>query len=299
MRQLRPASVGLLLGLLASVLWGTVFVAGRYLVDVRGLDPIFVAAMRFNTGAVAALAYLFLTGKARALREALPDLPLLTLLGAIGIFGMGCMVFLSVRYTASINSAIILNANPVFIAIFAPLVGERVPGLRILGLLIGLLGCIVISLGELTGAAGGSNDLLGCSLAVLGACFWAAYTVFGRGVSQRRGGLASATLGLLTGGLLYIPVLAIRGGVSGVSPQELVVALYLGVFPTAIAMLAWFKALEFVEANVLGPTQYLATLVSTLLGWWLLAEHIGLSFALGGAAIVAGLWLATKPARPP
>ncbi len=285
---------GLGLGLLASVMWGTVFVAGRYLVDTRGLDPMYVAALRFNIGAVAALLFMLAMGKGPDLRNALRELPLLILLGAIGIFGMGSCVFLSLRYTASVNSSIITNANPVFIALFAPLIGERVPPVRVLGLVLGLAGCAVISLQSLGEVRAGDNDLLGGLIAVGAAVCWAAYTVLGKGVSQRRDGLACATICLAAGGLLYLPIVLFRGAAAPLDGTQLAVAILLGVGPSAVAMLAWYKALQYVDASVLGPTQYIATLVGTLLGWWLLSEHIGGAFVVGGAAIVAGLWLATR-----
>lgn len=291
-----PIVRGLALGVLASVLWGTVFVAGRYLVEIRQVPSMVVASMRFGFGAVVALGFLLATGRGAALRAAAVEWPLLGLLGAIGIFGMGSMVFLSVRYTASINASIICNANPIFIALFAPLIGERVPFLRVAGLLMGLAGCVVISLSDLVGPPAGGNDLLGCTFAVFAACFWAAYTVLGKGVSQRRGGLPAAGIALLAGGLLFIPATLLTTRIPPLGWQELLVGLYLGVGPTAVSMLAWYQALEYVEANVLGPTQYLATLVATVLGWALLGEHIGAAFVVGGTAVLVGLYLTTRPA---
>lgn len=295
---------GLLYGLLASALWGGVFPCGRYLVDLRHLDPLLVGSLRFGIGAAAAAAFLWLRGGGPELRRATREGPLLAALGAVGIFGMGCLVFFSVRYTASINCTVILNANPVFIALFAPLVGERVPALRVVGLLLGLAGCATIGLGDLAGLLAGSNDLLGCSLAAGGACCWAAYTVFGKGVAQRRGGLAAATLSLVAGALLYLPLLATRGPLPRLTAAEVAVALFLGLGPTATAMLLWYRAVELVDANVLGPTQYVATLIGTLLGWGLLGERMGPAFVAGGAAILVGLALAVRGSaaagsRPP
>ena len=143
----RGTLLGLALGSLASVLWGSVNVCARYLVDSRGLDPMFVASVRFCSGALVALGFMILTGRGGQLRAATRELPLLLLLGAIGIFAMGSMVFLSARYTASVNSAVILNANPLFIALLAPLAGERVPWLRRLGVLLLELAGLLVLLG--------------------------------------------------------------------------------------------------------------------------------------------------------
>jgi len=46
---------------------------------------------------------------------------------------------------------------------------------------------------------------------------------------------------------------------------------------------------------VLGPTQYVAPLGSTLLGWLLLGEPLSLSFLVAAVAILVGVYLATRP----
>ncbi len=75
---------------------------------------------------------------------------------------------------------------------------------------------------------------------------------------------------------------------------EALASLYLGVVPTAIAMLLWYRALELVDASVLGPTQYLAPIGATLLGWGLLGETPNWTFAVAALAIVIGMYLATR-----
>jgi drug/metabolite transporter (DMT)-like permease len=74
-----------------------------------------------------------------------------------------------------------------------------------------------------------------------------------------------------------------------------VAGIYLGIIPTAVAMLIWYRALQLVDASVLGPTQYVAPVGSSLLGWWLLGEGIGLAFLGGAVGILVGVYLATKP----
>lgn len=297
MRTASRVTAGLALGFLASVLWGNVNVSARYLVTLRGLDPLYVGLLRFGSGALLAVLFLLASGQRRELQRAAPEWPLLVALGAVGIFAMGSMVFLSARYTASINSAIILNANPLFIVALAPLVGERVPLSRWAGVLVGLGGCALISLGAAEGREPGLNDALGCTLAAIGALCWASYTVMGKGVTQRRGGLGSAAISLLGGAGLFLVVVLLRHSARPLALPEAAVALYLGAGPTAAAMLAWYRALEYVDASLLGPTEYVAMLVGTVLGWLLLGERIGLSFVLGAAAIVVGLVLATHGAH--
>ncbi len=288
---------GLILGTIASVLWASVFVAARYLTHVRGVDPYYTAALRFGSGAIVAVAYLLATGKGPKLMRATRALGWMSLLGFIGIFSMGILVFISASLTSSINSALILNANAIFIAVFSVLIGERVPGIRFLGLIVGLAGCGLIVLGsapEQTFAV--ADNLLGSLAALGGALCWALYTVLGKRSVRQYGGPEIAAGTLVFGGLMLVIVVLVRQPALGLEWPEAAASLYLGVFPTAIAMLMWYRALELVDANVLGPTQYVAPIGATLLGWGLLGEAPGVTFIGAGIAIIVGVYLATRPA---
>jgi len=287
---------GVLLGLLASACWATTFVAARYVTYVRGVDPIYTAAFRFSVGAVVATAYIVLSGRWQNLVKAASDLRGLATLGAIGIFGMGVLVFLSANLTTSINSSLIMNSNAIFIAVLAIAAGERVPALRFVGLIIGLAGCAAIVVGTAPPQPlPPPNNVLGSLAAMGGAICWAMYTVLGKPLVRRYGGAEVAT-GTLIFGAAMLSILALaHGPVPSLEWPEAVVGVYLGIVPTAVAMLIWYQALELVDANVLGPTQYLAPLGSSVLGWWLLGESIGLAFIGGAAGILVGVYLATKP----
>ena len=52
---------GIALGLGASVAWGTVVLCARYLTDIHGVDPIFLAAARFSLAS--RLGYLLIYGR--------------------------------------------------------------------------------------------------------------------------------------------------------------------------------------------------------------------------------------------
>ncbi|MCD6360423.1 MAG: DMT family transporter [Armatimonadetes bacterium] len=291
---------GILLGLLASVLWSSVFVAARYVTYVRGVDPYYTAALRFGSGALVAALYFAVTGRFSRLLRASAALGSMVLLGAIGIFGMGILVFISASLTTSINSALLLNTNAIFIAVFALFVGERVPRIRFLGLVIGLAGCAMIVLSSAPAQTYPVlNNALGSLAALGGAVCWALYTVLGKRVSRRYGGPEVATGTLIFGSLMLAVVAAVRNPALGLEWPEALATLYLGVFPTALAMLVWYRALELVDASVLGPTQYIAPLGATLLGWWLLGEPLSVTFVGAAVAIIAGVYLATRPERAP
>ena len=54
----------ILLGTIASLLWSTVFVFGRYLCDVLGINPILIAFLRFSCAGVISILYIIFKGEA-------------------------------------------------------------------------------------------------------------------------------------------------------------------------------------------------------------------------------------------
>lgn len=293
-----PHTRGLVYGFVASVLWGTVFAAARYLVEVRGLDPLFTAAMRFCGGGLLLLLWVAVTGGAGRLLRASEATWRVIALGLVGTTAMGALVFISAGYTTSINSSLIVNSNAIFIAMFAVLIGERVEPVHFLGLLVGLVGCSIVMLGSAPPQPlPPSNNMLGGVTALGAAICWAAYTAFGKSTVRRYGGPAVSAWTMIVGGAALAAIALSRGGVRPLTGTELLAITYMAVAPTAISMGLWYKALEVVDSAVLGPSQYVAPLVSVLLGWAMLGEPLGASFALGGLLTVVGVHLATRPVR--
>jgi drug/metabolite transporter (DMT)-like permease len=289
---------GLVYGLTASALWGTAFVAARYLVEVRQLDPFYMAAVRFGMGGLIALAYAWAkVGTRKVLAAGELTVPIMAL-GAAGPVGLGALVFVSAQYTTSINSSLIVNSNAIFIAMFAVFLGERVGWLRFGGLWVGLLGCgIVIFSAAPEQPLSPSNNLLGGAAALGAAICWAAYTAFGKAVVRKLGGPLASAWCILCGGLMLAVVALFEGGIRPLTGHEMLAVGYMAVGPTAIAMGLWYRALELVDSSALGPSQYIAPVVSVILGWLLLHEPVAPSFVVGCLVTLVGVYMATKPLK--
>jgi drug/metabolite transporter (DMT)-like permease len=102
---------------------------------------------------------------------------------------------------------------------------------------------------------------------------------------------------MIAGGAGLAAAAVLGGGVRPLTPPEMLAITYMALAPTAISMGLWYKALEYVDSSVLGPSQYVAPLVSVALGWVLLGEPLGPAFIAGGVLTVIGVHLATRPAR--
>ncbi len=71
-------------------------------------------------------------------------------------------------------------------------------------------------------------------------------------------------------------------------------AIYLGVFPTAIAFTTWAYALSRTTAGRMGALTYLVPPLAVLLGWVLLGEVPPVAALAGGALCLAGVALTRR-----
>ena len=292
-----PIRRGLIFGFLASLTWGTTFVAGKYGWKY-GADPIFLAFGRYVVAAIllCALALALRGPEMRAtVREHSGGL---FFLGLTGIFGMGALGFAALRYTTSINTSILMNANPIFTVLLATLVGERLSADKLFGVIAGLIGCVLVVSGGTTEAFRISpTDVFGCLLSVASAVCWSLYTVYGKGIVRRHGGLVATTGAMVVGVALFIVYMGLARTPVTLAPKTLGTILYLGVVPTAIGFLIWYLALATEDASRLAPLQFTAPLCTAVLGWIFLGERMTYVSIAGMGLIFAGIYVASVRAK--
>ncbi|MEW6355968.1 MAG: DMT family transporter [Planctomycetota bacterium] len=280
---------GLIYGAVASLLWSLVPPIGRLLSSV---DTVYLVTLRFLMAGLVLMGILAATRRLSALREAAAhDLPRMALLGLTGIFGMGLLLFASLRYTISVNAGILANANPIFIVLLAVCIGERITIGKISGIAAGVLGCVlVIASVAAQSAQPPENNLLGCALAVGAAFSWAVFTVAGKGMVRKYGGMATTTLATLCGGVMLLVVMLLRRTPLVLDPIVLGWIAFIGIVPTALGFFLWYHALETVEAGRLGPLQFIAPVGAAAIGALFLGEEITRRAVLGMVLVFLGIY---------
>ncbi|HHX41308.1 MAG TPA: DMT family transporter [Armatimonadetes bacterium] len=291
---------GILLGVGASLFWGSTYVAIRLIYRASDLDPLGTTFARFSIGGLALAGALMARGRGRELAVFFRDPLPFFWLGLTGIALMGFLGAVATELTAAVNVSLVMNSNPIFVVLLSPLIGERLTSRRLSGVLLGLAGIALVAVGcEAEGPSfAGSRDLPGILLAAGAALTWAAYTLLGKGVVQRYGGLLTTTAAMLWGALLLLPFLGAAAWPRSLSWPATLYVLYLGVIPTAVAFALWYRALALVDAAALAPTQYLAPIATAVLAWLLLDEQIGLCFMAGLVLVFGGIALTSRPEHP-
>jgi drug/metabolite transporter (DMT)-like permease len=185
-----------------------------------------------------------------------------------------------------------VNVGPILIILLAGVVlREGFPRRLLAGSTVAFAGVVVIALADSQRGV----SALGTVLCVLAAVAYAGGVVSQKPVLARVSALQATFVSCLVGTVVCIPFATdVVGELGDARPSAVAWAVYLGIFPTALAFTTWAFALARTSAGRLGTTTYLVPPISILLGWALLGESpAALAFA-GGALCLAGVAIARR-----
>ena len=113
------------------------------------------------------------------------DLMIILLGGLMGFVVSQTLTAWSLDYTSPVYFSLIATLTPVAVMLMAALfIGEKITGLKFLGVLLGIGGAVLmVIMGQTSGS--GSNDLLGIILAILSVLTWGIYMIITRKVAQK------------------------------------------------------------------------------------------------------------------
>ncbi|WP_247003970.1 DMT family transporter [Halosolutus gelatinilyticus] len=203
--------------------------------------------------------------------------------------------FESLNYTSVAASVTLVQTQPIFVALGAALVlGERVSRETVTGIAIAIVGAAAMSFGDAGQAPLADATLYGNSLALLGAITVAGYVLAGRSIRQRVPlfpyvtvvyTACALTLGLLVGaqGHAY---LAYPG-------REWLLFLGMAIGPGILGHTIVNWVLKHLESVVVSVAWLGEPVGSTLLALVLLSEVPDAITVLGGAIVLAGIYVTT------
>lgn len=278
----------LLLGM--AVCFGGTWPAGK--LAVEEVEPFTVAAARFMIATVLLALWVGLRhGPIRAPGRA--DLPLVLAMGATAVAGYNIFFLYGLELAPATDGAIIV---PGFAPVFTVLLGwavlrERVSRSVVAGLALAFAGLVAVV------GPGGSIDadrLAGAALFVAGAFCWGIYLLIGRPAIARFGAVRSTLYATATGTAMLIPLsLAERGwrDLENAEADGWLPILYLAVFGTVVAFVLFYEGVSRIGPARAASFAMLVPIFGVLSSVALLGEKLRINLVVGGAAIIAGLWL--------
>jgi drug/metabolite transporter (DMT)-like permease len=208
----------------------------------------------------------------------------------------------SLKYIPIATSVVLVNSHPLFVVIASYLfLGEKPRARSLAGTALGLVGMLIISYKDLTTAQQGeaNHALLGDALAVIGALAVVGYFIVGRKARARMSLLGYATP-LYAVCSVFLLICALLNG-SRLAPYTAVEWTYfiaLAVVPTILGHTVFNWALRHVRPSAISVTFLGEPVVAALMAFVIFDQRPPLATFLGGALILAGIYLTTSARQP-
>ena len=289
----RIAASPTLLLVYAVVFWSGNAIVGRAFNDA--IPPIALSFWRWVIGLAVILPF---TGRAvwRIRGLVVRHWRLLTLYALLGVAGCNVLTYTALHDTTALNSSLMNSATPIFVmCVSFALFGDPIVPRQLLGVGVSLLGVIAI-------VSGGRLDTLGAltvnrgdlmMLAAIG--LWSGYTALLRRKPDGIAPMAFLSVLMAIGAVLELPFYALEialGQTFAPTWPNVLALVYVGVFPAALALHFWNRAVDALGAGRASVFIHLMPVVGTVLAVVFLGERFGAHHALGIVLIFAGVYLA-------
>ena len=203
----------------------------------------------------------------------------------------------SLKYTSVSSSVVLVNTNPLFVALFSWWFLREKIGIRaIIGVFVAVVGCVLIARAD---AGIGRNSLRGDVLALIGAMMFSGYLLAGRAVRSRAAltryifrvyGVAAAVLVLYC--LLTEPNWVHFSG------KTYLFFVLSALVPQSIGHTSANWALRFFPAALVAVCILFEPVGASLLALLFFREMLTWGKVLGGLIILTGVYLTLRESRP-
>jgi drug/metabolite transporter (DMT)-like permease len=299
-KRSRTAWYFLLLAL-ASLMWSAQGTAVKFL--DRQMGPIAITFVPFYVTTVLFVPLLI------RMRRRTPDARRPTARDWVqfAIAGVGGQVLAQLGMTWGIskslasNGAILNLLIPVISAVLASfMLHEKITRLRVLSLVIGLFGVLLLSTGDLRESSFGDMKYLSGNVLIFGGCFGSSfYNVYCKGLMKKFEEIEILIFSYITASLASVPLLL------WVEPFHVSVFstfdwkswaafAFLALFMYGASMLLFFAALQHLDVTTASASLYLVPVFGVALAVTLVGERLGAGAILGGAIVLASTILIMK-----
>ena len=206
-----------------------------------------------------------------------------------------CLYFLfethALRYTTSGQAGVVSSLEPILIVIFAKLIlKEHLPKIAYIGILLGITGSIVLSLGSDVNELA-PNPILGNSLELCAEILTATSIITTKYLMEKYPPFFLAGTQVILGGVFFIILNIIRGGTFiPVINESLPILIYLGTL-TVVSYALYNYGICTLSASKASPFLYMLPISSIFFGCFFLGESFNLIQFLACLVIFIGIYI--------
>jgi drug/metabolite transporter (DMT)-like permease len=290
---LRARSSGLAYGglAIATLGWATGFIAGK--LALEDMTPLVVAGWRHVLAALLLLPFAWRQRPATRLGSAAMPLAVMVVCGGVLY---PCLFLGALVRTSATTTSLLIALNPVLTVLASPLVGERLDARRVTGIAIALCGAVLVitrgHLGDLAELTLDPGDLLALAAAAAWTCFNLASH---RAAAHLAPAFSNCVIYALGSAALLL--LSLSDGpwaqLTGAGPTALGGLTAMAVLSSVIAGQLFLVGVAAVGINRAVVFVYVVPVLTAVLAAILLDERLSGAQAIGGAAVLAGVVVAT------
>ncbi len=281
--------------MMANVIFGLGVPVTKALLD-EWVTPIGYMASRCVFAAIIFWVVAAFMPKERVERK---DLMALLLGGLLGFVISQTLTAEALKYTTPVYYSLVAALTPIAVMILAAVfLKERVSGLKILGVVMGIGGALLMLYFSWTDGAG-SDDLLGISLAVLSVLTWAVYLIITRKVSDKYSAVTQMKYFFLISAVVMLPIAMMEPqqklysaewGWSGVLEMAFIV-----LFATGLGYFLIPYALRFLKATTVSIYTNIQPVVASLVAIAVGQDHLSWDKPVAAVLVLLGAYIVTIP----
>ena len=283
--------------IIACFFWAISFVASK--IALESAPPLFIVSARLFISALCFLFWYALKGfKGLEFKKApWGKLFLLSLFGTTLHYGTQTM---GLEYTSASNASLYAITGPLTITLIAAVwLKERITLKKSVGILLAMAGVLVVMGLDVVLQFKIVAFFRGDGLVILSIFMWGVFTVFGKDLTRKMGGLALTAWVTLIGSLCMIPIALFEVtqpgfSFSAIPLQAWGAIIFLGVTCSFLATVLYFLALERIESQKVGVFLYTIPPMTYLFAGLFLHETMGLNLWIGSVLVFTGVWLTEK-----
>ncbi|MGE7665515.1 DMT family transporter [Ureibacillus composti] len=277
----------LILALITVFIWGSTFATNSVSLQ-NGYSAGHLLLIRFIVASII-FGVIALLPKMKIRVPDKKDIFRIVILGFIGISGYHiCATFGQLTVSAG-TAGMLVGSGPIFTTIFAILIlKEKLGKVGWIGLAFGFVGITLIALGTTSKASLGISP--GVFLIITAAIATSIFFVYQKPLFKKYTAIELTAYFTWAGTipfLIFSPGLI--EGIQSASLEANISAIYIGIFPTAIAYLTWAIALSLSDASAISSTLYLEPVIAIILAWILLNELPTALSLVGGLIAISGV----------
>jgi drug/metabolite transporter (DMT)-like permease len=275
-----------------SFFWAGSFVAVK--LTVEEISPIDLGFLRFLIATPFMVLILLFSKK--NIKFSMKKILDFSILGLTGVTLLYVLQFIGIEYTTASTSAVLINMNVIFIVILSSIfLNETFSLNKSMGIILSFIGVIIVIFAQMANENLIFDNifLVGCILIILSALCWAIYSIVGKNLLIEYDPLTITTYAFILGTFFYLPLVLsdITSVIPNISINGWVAVLYLALVCSVFGYVAWYYALDKIEAGQAAVFLNLIPLFAIIISFFT-GEKPTILFLVGAILIIIGIWRA-------